>query len=183
VLAPLVTGRSCANRLVSRAWHVSRPLGACQRPPCRYAQVRYHVHEVGDVPQPDGVVGAAGRQGLAVRAERYRDGGACVAGEEAWATVARAWAASQVPHEDAVGTAAGKCRAVRAERDRVNRAGRAGKGRRLAPRTIQLCVHCQQRPAGFWVRRTGGMVVRRPWCMSCSQDLDRDDYDVIPFGS
>jgi len=53
----------------------------------------------------------------------------------------------------------------------------------LLPRTIQLCVHCQQRPAGFWVRRTGGMVVRRPWCMSCSQDLDRDDYDVIPFGS
>jgi len=52
----------------------------------------------------------------------------------------------------------------------------------LLPRTIQLCVHCQQRPAGFWVRRTGGMVVRRPWCMSCSQDLDRDDYDVIPFG-
>jgi hypothetical protein len=52
----------------------------------------------------------------------------------------------------------------------------------LLPRTIQLCVHCQQRPAGFWVRRTGGMVVRRPWCLSCSQELDRDHCDVIPFG-
>jgi hypothetical protein len=52
----------------------------------------------------------------------------------------------------------------------------------LLPRTIQLCVHCQQRPAGFWVRRTGGTVVRRPWCLSCCQELDRDHYDVIPFG-
>jgi hypothetical protein len=52
----------------------------------------------------------------------------------------------------------------------------------VLPRTIQLCAHCQQRPAGFWVRRTGGTVVRRPWCLSCCQDLDRDRYDVIPFG-
>jgi hypothetical protein len=52
----------------------------------------------------------------------------------------------------------------------------------LLPRTIQLCVHCRQRPAGFWVRRAGGVVVRRPWCLSCSQELDRDHYDVIPFG-
>jgi hypothetical protein len=50
----------------------------------------------------------------------------------------------------------------------------------LLPRTIQLCVHCQQRPAGFWVRRTGGMVVRRPWCLSCSQELARDHYDRNP---
>ena len=52
----------------------------------------------------------------------------------------------------------------------------------LLPRTIQLCIHCQQRPAGFWVRHTGGTVVRRPWCLSCCQQLDRDRFDVIPFG-
>ena len=52
----------------------------------------------------------------------------------------------------------------------------------VLPRTIQLCIHCQQRPAGFWVRRTGGTVARRPWCLSCCQDLDGDRYDVIPFG-
>jgi hypothetical protein len=52
----------------------------------------------------------------------------------------------------------------------------------VLPRTIQLCVHCQQRPAGFWVRCTGGTVMRRPWCLSCCQDLDRDRYDVITFG-
>jgi hypothetical protein len=52
----------------------------------------------------------------------------------------------------------------------------------VLPRTIQLCIHCQQRPAGFWVRRTGGTVVRRPWCPSCWQDQVRDRYDVIPFG-
>jgi hypothetical protein len=50
------------------------------------------------------------------------------------------------------------------------------------PHTIQLCIHCQQRPAGFWVRRTGGTVVRRPWCLSCCQQLDHDRHDVIPFG-
>jgi hypothetical protein len=52
----------------------------------------------------------------------------------------------------------------------------------VLPRTIQLCIHCRQRPAGFWVRRTGGTVVRRPWCLSCCHDLDRDRYDVIQFG-
>lgn len=52
----------------------------------------------------------------------------------------------------------------------------------LLPRAIQLCIHCQQRPAGFWVRRTGGTVVRRLWCLSCCQRLDRDRYAVIPFG-
>jgi len=80
--------------------------------------------------------------------------------------------------------------------DRVPDAGRAaarGRQRRLMnpftimapavlPRTIQLCAHCQQRPGGFWVRRTGGTVVRRPWCLSCCQDLDHDRCDVIPFG-
>ena len=85
---------------------------------------------------------------------------------------------------------------LRARGDRVSDSGRAaarGRQRRrtgpfvtiargMPPHTIQLCAHSQQRPAGFWVRRTGGTVVRRPWCLSCCQDLDRDRYDVIPFG-
>jgi len=85
---------------------------------------------------------------------------------------------------------------LRTDADRVSDAGRAaarGRQRRrtgpftttapgVLPHTLQLCIHCQQRPAGFWVRRTGGTVVRRPWCLSCCQDLDRDRYDVIPFG-
>ena len=53
----------------------------------------------------------------------------------------------------------------------------------LLPRTVQLCIHCRQRPAGFWVSRTGGQTVRRPWCLSCCQELDRDLCDVVPFGS
>ncbi len=54
---------------------------------------------------------------------------------------------------------------------------------RLLPRTIQLCTHCRQNPAGFWVSQTGGQTVRRPWCLSCCQGLDRDRCDVVPFGS
>ena len=85
---------------------------------------------------------------------------------------------------------------LRAGGDRVPNSGRAaarGRQRRrqgpvtrtgpgVLPRTIQLCIHCQQRPAGFWVRCTGGTVMRRPWCLSCCQNLDRDRHDVIPFG-
>jgi hypothetical protein len=51
----------------------------------------------------------------------------------------------------------------------------------LLPHTIQLCVHCQQRPAGFWIRRHGGQTVRRPWCLSCCQQLDPGRCEVIPF--
>ena len=92
----------------------------------------------------------------------------------------------------------GHARAARlaAGADRVPDSGRAaahGRQRRrtdpvpmiapgMLPRTIQLCVHCQQRPAGFWVRRTCGTVVRRPWCLSCCQQLNRNRQDVIPFG-
>jgi hypothetical protein len=50
-------------------------------------------------------------------------------------------------------------------------------------RTVQLCIHCQQNPAGFWVSLTGGQTVRRPWCLSCCQGLNRDRCDVIPFDS
>ena len=53
----------------------------------------------------------------------------------------------------------------------------------LLTHTVQLCVHCRQHPAGFWVSRTGGQTVRRPWCLSCGQGLDRDRYDVISFDS
>ena len=49
-------------------------------------------------------------------------------------------------------------------------------------RTIQICIHCHQNPAGFWVSRNGSQVVRRPWCLSCCQQLDRDRCDVTPFG-
>ncbi len=55
--------------------------------------------------------------------------------------------------------------------------------RSLLPRTIQLCTHCRQNPAGFWVSGTSGQTVRRPWCLSCCQQLDRDHCDVIPFDS
>ena len=53
----------------------------------------------------------------------------------------------------------------------------------LLPRTFQLCIHCGQRPAGFWVSHRNGTTVRRPWCLSCCQALDRDHHDMIPFGS
>lgn len=48
------------------------------------------------------------------------------------------------------------------------------------PHTLQLCIHCRERPAGFWVSRTGATTVRRPWCLSCCDGLDRD-CRVIPF--
>ena len=52
---------------------------------------------------------------------------------------------------------------------------------RLLPRTVQLCIHCRQSPAGFWVSRRGGQTVRRPWCLACCQELPRDLCDVVPF--
>jgi hypothetical protein len=52
----------------------------------------------------------------------------------------------------------------------------------LRPRTVQLCIHCRESPAGFWVSRKNGKVVRRPWCLSCCQGLDGGRCDVIPFG-
>ena len=55
----------------------------------------------------------------------------------------------------------------------------AAPGRR--PHTVQLCIHCGHSPAGFWVSLRGGQTVRRPWCLSCCHDLDRDHHDIIPF--
>jgi hypothetical protein len=54
---------------------------------------------------------------------------------------------------------------------------------RLLPHTIQLCIHCRHNPAGFWVSRDSGQTVRRPWCLSCCQDLDPGRYHVKPFDS
>jgi len=53
----------------------------------------------------------------------------------------------------------------------------------LLPHTVQLCIHCRQSPAGFWVSRHGGQTVRRPWCLPCCQELDPGRYDVIRFDS
>ena len=60
---------------------------------------------------------------------------------------------------------------------------RARTALRLLPRTVQLCIHCRQNPAGFWVSQAGGQTVRRPWCLACCQELHPDRYDVIAFDS
>ena len=52
---------------------------------------------------------------------------------------------------------------------------------RLLPHTVQLCSHCRQRPAGFWVSGDSGRMVRRPWCLSCCQELNPGRCQVIPF--
>jgi hypothetical protein len=49
------------------------------------------------------------------------------------------------------------------------------------PHTIQLCTHCRHHPAGFWVSSHGDQTVRRPWCLSCCQDLDPDRHHIRPF--
>jgi hypothetical protein len=55
-------------------------------------------------------------------------------------------------------------------------------GLRLLPRTVQLCIHCRQSPAGFWVCPKNGKVARRPWCLSCCRELDPDRCEMIRFG-
>lgn len=57
----------------------------------------------------------------------------------------------------------------------------AGLAGALLPDTLQLCIHCHQNPAGFWVSRKHARTVRRPWCLSCCAELDRSRYDLIPF--
>jgi hypothetical protein len=54
---------------------------------------------------------------------------------------------------------------------------------RLLPHTIQLCIHCRHNPAGFWVSRDSGQTARRPWCLSCCQDLAPGCHQVQPFDS
>jgi len=50
------------------------------------------------------------------------------------------------------------------------------------PRTVQLCIHCRENPARFWVSRQGDRTARRPWCLPCSNGLDLGRCDVIPLG-
>ena len=52
---------------------------------------------------------------------------------------------------------------------------------RMLPHTIQLCIHCRHNPAGFWVSRDSDQTVRRPWCLSCCQDLDPACHHIKPF--
>ena len=52
---------------------------------------------------------------------------------------------------------------------------------RWLPRTIQLCIHCGHNPGGFWVSPSAGQTTRRPWCLSCCQDLDPGHYHITPF--
>jgi hypothetical protein len=59
---------------------------------------------------------------------------------------------------------------------------RATLGPGRPPHTFLLCIHCLVNPAGFWVSSAGSSVARRPWCLSCCQDLDRQRCDMIPFG-
>jgi hypothetical protein len=54
---------------------------------------------------------------------------------------------------------------------------------RLLPHTIQLCTHCRHNPAGFWVSPNGDQTARRPWCLSCCQDLDPACDTVNAVGS
>jgi hypothetical protein len=49
------------------------------------------------------------------------------------------------------------------------------------PHTVQLCIHCRHRPAGFWVSATGDQTARRPWCLTCCQQLDPASYHLDPF--
>lgn len=51
----------------------------------------------------------------------------------------------------------------------------------LLPHTVQLCIHCRQNPAGFWVSHKHA-TARRPWCLSCCSELDWSRYDLIPLG-
>jgi hypothetical protein len=53
---------------------------------------------------------------------------------------------------------------------------------RLLPRTVLLCIRCRENTAGFWVSHSSGQTARRPWCLSCSQQLDPGYCAVMPFG-
>jgi hypothetical protein len=65
----------------------------------------------------------------------------------------------------------------------ANRRRRTMTAPRRLPHTIQLCIHCRHNPAGFWVSRNSSQTVRRPWCLSCCQNLDPGRYHVQPFDS
>jgi hypothetical protein len=52
----------------------------------------------------------------------------------------------------------------------------------ITDRFTLASTHCLVNPAGFWVSGKDTSVVRRPWCLSCCDDLDRERCDMIPFG-
>jgi len=51
------------------------------------------------------------------------------------------------------------------------------------PGTFQLCIHCRQTAAGYWVSRRNGVVAHRPWCLSCCLELDAASCEIVPFAS
>jgi hypothetical protein len=51
---------------------------------------------------------------------------------------------------------------------------------RLPPRTMQLCIHCRQRPAGSWASHTTGQT-GRPGRLSCCQEPDQSRCHTIRF--
>jgi hypothetical protein len=51
------------------------------------------------------------------------------------------------------------------------------------PRTVQLCIRCHQNPAGFWVSSITTTVTRRPWCLSCCEELDQAFCTIAPFAA
>jgi hypothetical protein len=64
----------------------------------------------------------------------------------------------------------------------------AGMAAHQSPARPAAAHHPAMRPlpgqtVGFWVSCTGGQTVRRPWCLSCCEGLDRDRCDVILFDS
>jgi hypothetical protein len=65
---------------------------------------------------------------------------------------------------------------------RQPRADRPAPIRPRQPRTVQLCVRCRDRVAGFWVSSRDGGVVRRPWCLACCAGLDQTHCGITPFG-
>jgi hypothetical protein len=74
--------------------------------------------------------------------------------------------------------AAGQTRPARMA---VTSRGRAITMPRLLPHTVQLCIHCRHNPAGFWVSSAGDQTVRRPWCLSCCQNLDPASHHISRF--
>jgi hypothetical protein len=53
----------------------------------------------------------------------------------------------------------------------------------MLPGTVHLCIHCRQNPAGFWVSGNDSQAARRPWCWSCTLELDRVGCVVTRFGA
>jgi hypothetical protein len=54
---------------------------------------------------------------------------------------------------------------------------------RTLPRSVQLCIHCRQTAAGFWVSRKNSVVAHRPWCLACCERLDKSRCEIVPFAS